>query len=242
MDRGSLAPTIAIAWYQSDDIAEIYTTLGYLVPIISVLSMSIMPRAKYIQTLILNALGICIGASMSLLGIWSAIQARKHTTPAGSKVQYNSSQSAVCAIWLFTNIYFVNVMRAKMPALQFPVIMYSIFTNISFTYGPIFQTMAQAEALIRQLLIGFLSAFAISTGVSLFIIPISSRTVVQKEQAGYIQGIRGVLKVGAHSYINLLQELCVWQSRFINIRYNRLKQRISQVWKTLICFQRMKPP
>jgi hypothetical protein len=41
-----------------------------------------------------------------------------------------------------------------------------------------------------------LSAFAISTGVSLFIIPISSRTVVQKEQAGYIQGIRGALKVG----------------------------------------------
>lgn len=140
---------------------------------------------------------------MSLLGIWSAIQARKHTTPAGSTAQYNSSQSAVCAIWLFANIYIANVMSAKMPALQFSVILYSIFTNISFTFGPIFQTMAQAEALIKQLLIGFLSAFALSTGVSLFVIPISSRTVVQKEQVGYIQGIRGALKVGALSYINL---------------------------------------
>jgi hypothetical protein len=37
--RGSIAPIIAIAWYQSTDIAEIYTTLGYLVPILSVLSM-----------------------------------------------------------------------------------------------------------------------------------------------------------------------------------------------------------
>lgn len=84
-----------------------------------------------------------------------------------------------------------------MPALQFPVIMYSIFTNVSFTYGPLFQTIEEGEAIVRQLLLGFLSAFAISTGVSLFIIPISSRTVVQKEQAGYIQGIRGALKVGS---------------------------------------------
>ena len=82
-----------------------------------------------------------------------------------------------------------------MPALQFPAIMYSIFTNVAFTYGPHFQTMAQAESLVRQLLISFLSAFAIATGVSLFIMPISSRTIVMKEQAGYILGIKGALKV-----------------------------------------------
>lgn len=131
---------------------------------------------------------------MALLGIWVGIKAREHTSPAGSKARYNSSQAAVCAIWLFANIYFANVMRAKMPALQFPVIMYSIFTNVSLTYGPILQTIAQGESLIRQLLLGFLSALAISTGVSLFIIPVSSRTVVRKEQAGYIQAIRGALK------------------------------------------------
>jgi hypothetical protein len=138
---------------------------------------------------------LTMASSMALLGIWSSIQARKHTTPAGSTQSYNSSQSTVCAIWLFANIYFVNVIRAKVPALQFPVIMYSIFTNVAFTYGPLFQTMVQAEALIKQLLTGFLSAFAIATGVSLFIIPVSSRTVLQKEQAGYVQGIRGALKV-----------------------------------------------
>ena len=87
-------------------------------------------------------------------------------------------------------------MRAKVPALQFPIIIYSIFANVAFTYGPIFQTEAQAESLITKLLIGFFSAFAIATGVSLFIIPVSSRTVVQKQQAGYIQLIRGTLKVG----------------------------------------------
>jgi hypothetical protein len=72
--------------------------------------------------------------------------------------------------------------------------MYSIFTNVAFTYGPLFPTISAGEALIKQLLEGFLTAFAISTGVSLFIIPISSRTVVFKEQAGYIQLIRAIMK------------------------------------------------
>lgn len=132
---------------------------------------------------------------MALLGIWSGVQARKHTTPPGSTERYNSSQAVVCALWLFANIYFVNALRAKIPALQFPAIMYSIFTNVAFTFGPNFQTIEQGEALIRQLLIAFLAAFALSTAVSLFVIPVSSRTVVQKEQAQYVQAVRGTLKV-----------------------------------------------
>jgi hypothetical protein len=85
---------------------------------------------------------------------------------------------SVCAIWLFANIWFANTLRAKIPALQFPVIMYSIFTNVSFTYGPLFTTVSAGQELIKSLLEGFLTAFAIATGVSLFIIPVSSRTVV----------------------------------------------------------------
>ncbi|KFY72534.1 hypothetical protein V499_07347 [Pseudogymnoascus sp. VKM F-103] len=204
MFKGSLAPIIAVAWYESLDIARIFTTLGYLVPVITVLSISIMPRAKYIQTLILNTIGICLGSAVALLGIWSGVQARVHTTPPGSTARYNSSQAAVCAIWLFANIYLVNALRAKIPALQFPAIMYSIFTNVAFTFGPNLQTIEQGEALIRQLLIAFLAAFAISTGVSLFIIPVSSRAVVQKGQAAYVQAIRGVLKAQT-AYIQSLE-------------------------------------
>lgn len=164
-----------------------------------------MPRAKYIQTLILNLIGICIGSAVALLGIWSGVQARIHTTPVGSTATYNSSQSAVCAIWLFFNIWFVNVMRAKIPALQFPVIMYSIFTNVAFTYGPLFPTIAAGEALIKQLLEGFLTAFAISTAVSLLIIPVSSRTVVFKEMTGYVEAIRGTIKAQT-AYLQSLEK------------------------------------
>ena len=111
--RGSVPPTVALAFYQAPAVASIYSTLGYLVPIISVLSMCIMPRAKFIQTMVINLVGVCVGSAVALLGIWSGVKAREHTTPAGTITAYNSSQSAVCAIWLFANIYFVNVMRAK---------------------------------------------------------------------------------------------------------------------------------
>ncbi|CZR57246.1 uncharacterized protein PAC_07136 [Phialocephala subalpina] len=192
--RGSVAPTIGIAFYEANSVADIYSTLGYLVAIISVLAMPIMPRAKYFQTLILNVIGICVGSAVALLGIWSGVQARLHTSASGSTESYNSSQAAVCAIWLFANIWFANTLRAKVPALQFPVIMYSIFTNVAFTYGPLFPNIAAGESLIKRLLEGFLTAFALATAVNLFIIPVTSRKVVFKEQAGYIGLIRGTLK------------------------------------------------
>jgi hypothetical protein len=172
---------------------------------ISVLSMAILPRAKFVQTMILNILSTCLGSAVALLGLWSGIQARKHTTPEGSKESYNSSQSAVCAIWLVFNIWAVNLLRAKFPVLQFPSIVYSIFTNVAFSFGPIFQTMAQAESLIKELLEGFLTAFALAAGVSLFIIPISSRTVVFSEMTGYIGAIRGTIKAQT-AYLESLEK------------------------------------
>lgn len=84
-----------IAFYQADSVAKTFSTFGFLVPIITVLAIAIMPRAKFLQTMMLNTLGICIGSAVSLLGIWSGVKAREHTTPAGSTATYNSSQAAL---------------------------------------------------------------------------------------------------------------------------------------------------
>lgn len=148
MFKGALPPTIAIGLYQWTGFAETYSTLGYLVAVMSILSFAIMPRAKFIQTMLLNIIGICIGACVALLSIYCSVQARAHTTahqagaskpatggpsPGAAVVPYNSSASAVCAIWLFFNIYASNTLRALKPQLQFPVIMYSIFANVAST-------------------------------------------------------------------------------------------------------------
>ncbi|QSZ37228.1 hypothetical protein DSL72_009322 [Monilinia vaccinii-corymbosi] len=205
MFKGSLAPTIAIAFYEADSVSKTYSNLGYLVAIISVLSLSFMPRAKFLQTMILNAFGTCIGAAVGMLGLWSCIKARENTSTPGVAQSYNSSQSTVCAIWLFANIWFANMLRSKSPALNIPTIMYSIFSNIAFTYGPLFSTIVAAELLIKQMLKAFFTAFALSTLVNLLIIPVSCRMVVFKEQAGYIQLMRGLLKAQS-AYLQSLEE------------------------------------
>jgi hypothetical protein len=176
---------------QAPTVATYFGTLGYLVPIISVLAMAVMPRGKFLMNLLLNALAVCVGSAVSLLALWSGIQARHNTTPAGSQpTAYNSSQSAVCAVWLFANIWFVNVLRAKLPAFNLPVITYSILVNVSATFGPRMTTTAAAQAFVQQLLTAMLTALALAAAVNLFVFPVSSRLVVFKELAGAVGLLR----------------------------------------------------
>ncbi len=184
--------------YQSTAISNLFTTVGYEIPVITVLALVILPRGKFVQMLALNLLAVCVGSALSLLVLWSSIQARINTShPAPSppsatlaRAPYNSSQSAVCAVWLFVNIWLVNLIRAKLPSFNLPAIVYSIFVNIAATNGPALTNVAQAEALVTQLLTSMLLALGISTGVSLFVFPISSRMIVQAQFKGAIGIVR----------------------------------------------------
>lgn len=205
MGKAALPPTIALAMYEADAVAQFYSTLGYLVAIISILGFCIMPRAKFIQTMTMNVISTCVGSAFAMLMVWSAVKAREHTTvPGAPPSRYNSSQSAVLGVWLFFQIYIVNTLKAKFPQLAFPAIIYSIQVNVAATSGFLFTTPAQCENFIRRLLISFLTGFGIATGVSLFIIPITCRKVVVKEMTGYL----GLLKaaIAAHKgYIHTLE-------------------------------------
>ena len=230
MFKGALPPTIAIALYQSAGFAETYSTLGYLVAIMSILSFAIMPRAKFFQTMSFNIISICIGSCVALLTIYCSVQARAHTTPpipsgpksssggpspGASVAPYNSSASAVCAIWLFFNIYVSNTLRASRPQLQFPVIMYSIFANVASTYAPQFATMVQGIAFTKRLLEAFLTGFGIASAVSLLIFPFTSRTVVFNMAAGYIGALRAVLRAQSR-YLESLESKDVFKERAKN--------------------------
>jgi hypothetical protein len=206
MGKAALPPTIALAMFQADAVAKVYSTLGYLTAIISILGFCIMPRAKFVQTMTMNILGTCIGSAIAMLMVWSGVKAREHTTTPGAPPErYNSSQSAVLGVWLFFQIYVVNTLKAKLPQLAFPVIIYAIQVNVAATNGFLFRTTAQCEAFILRLLESFLTGFALATGVSLFIIPVTSRKVVMKEVTGYIGLLRGALS--AHkTYIHSLED------------------------------------
>ncbi|KAB5513350.1 hypothetical protein GE09DRAFT_632228 [Coniochaeta sp. 2T2.1] len=213
MFKGSLPPIIGIAMLQSKPVAEYFLTLGYLIPIVSVLGLALLPRGKFLQNLVLNVFAIGFGAAIALLALWSSVKAREHTTPAGEsiidpatgRVRYNSSQSAVLAVWLFVNIWFVNVLRAKFPAFVVPVILYSILVNVASTFGTKLPTVHAAEHFIQELITAMLAGMALSTGVSLLIIPISSRMVVFGEFAGAIGLLRKAMGLQKKYLVGLEQ-------------------------------------
>ncbi len=216
MVKGALPPAISLAAYQSTSFADTFSTLGYLVAIMSVLSFAILPRSKFTQTLLLNVIAICFGAAIALLAIYCSVQARAHTTPVrppsssgpspgASVVGYNSSASAVCAIWLFFNIYLANTLRASRPQLQFPVIVYSIFVNVGLTYAPSFPTMTAGISFAKRLLETFLTGFAIAAGVSYFIFPVTVRMGFLKQAAGFIGAVQNILNA-QNSYLQTLEK------------------------------------
>ncbi|KAH9844572.1 Aromatic acid exporter family member 2 [Teratosphaeria destructans] len=228
--KGAIAPTIATTCYQATSYADTFTTLGYLVGIMAILSLPIQPRAKFLQTMLVNLLSTSLGAALSLLAGYCAVRARINTegiTKSGgtgtsgmaaagaATTTYNSSASAVAALWLIVWIYAISVVRAKCPQFTIPCIMNAIFANVSMIYIPQFATTGQLQAFVRRLLEAFLTGFAISTAVSLWIFPLTSRQVVFKEMAGYIQSLRAVIQANLE-YCRSLEEMDPFAPHRIN--------------------------
>lgn len=205
-----MPPTIGVAIYQSTAFAETYSTLGYLVPIVSVMTVAVMPRGKFLQTLTLSVLSVSFGAALAMLVLYSGIQARAHTSgpltaeelaayKATGRPPYNSSQSAVCAIWLVFSIWLINVIRAKLPTMNLPSIVFSILINVSCTSGPLLISTTQARALVKQIYTAMLTAMALSAGVSLLVFPVTSRKILMAQTAGAIGLLRkAVVLQGAY--------------------------------------------
>lgn len=232
MFKGAIAPTIAMSAYQATPFASTYTTIGYLVGIMTILSLPIQPRAKFLQTMLINILVVCIGCSVALLAMFCAVQARIQSegyrgpgtggpgtsgmaAAGAATTTYNSSASAVAGIWLFVEIYAISVVRAKAPQFTIPCILFAIFANVSMIYAPQFGTMTQAISFAERLLESFFTGFAISTATSLVIFPLSSRQVVFMEITGYIGSLRGALKANL-DYMHSLEDSDMFAPHRVN--------------------------
>ncbi|CEJ61560.1 hypothetical protein PMG11_10089 [Penicillium brasilianum] len=199
MLKGALAPTITIAIYQSDAISNITTTIGYLSALISVLSQGLMPRAKFMKIMFFDLLATCVSASLCCLAVFCAVKAREHNTPtdASDAVRngYNSDACAVAAVWLIFMIWGANALRALKPMeLQDPMVAFSIFASVTITRAGTFITLSEGLEFISRLLKGFMIGFAIATGVSLLIFPITSRGDVFHDIKEYVSLAEGVLQ------------------------------------------------
>jgi hypothetical protein len=217
---------------ESTTVADFYTTLSYVVAIISILSFAIMPRALFIQTMFLNLVAVCLAAAFGLLEIYCAVEARRHTTPEGSSpnspvgpptpgvklVVYNSSASAVAAIWLIFQIYAINTVRAKYQQYFLPSILYSIYVIVISTVAPQIPLMSAGITFTKRLLEAFLTGFAIATGVSLFVIPTTSRQVVFRDFTEYFAALQGGLNAYRAYFHSLEKEEGVNKSFMVDIK------------------------
>ncbi|KAH7417167.1 hypothetical protein BKA64DRAFT_291476 [Cadophora sp. MPI-SDFR-AT-0126] len=198
MVKPSISAVIAMAIYQKHSVAVNYLNLGYLIIIVSIITVPILPRGKYLMNLFLCLFLTCFACGMVYLGIWTGIKARQHTTPPDAPPSvargYNSSASVVNAIFLMVNMFGINTLRASRVSLKIPAIHYTIFTLVGFTYGPQQATVAHARRFTKELFYAFLTGHAISTGVALFIIPVSSRKVFFGGVIGFLQSCRGLWK------------------------------------------------
>jgi hypothetical protein len=111
----------------------------------------------------------------------------------------------------FTRDADIHRFRAYRPQYFLPTIVFSIFINITSTYGTLFATMEQVEALgnniprlfstdllmflVSRLLETFFAGFAISAAVSIFVIPITSRTLISMLMTGQIHALKKTLEV-----------------------------------------------
>ncbi|KAJ5979646.1 hypothetical protein N7481_006944 [Penicillium waksmanii] len=198
MLKGALAPTITIAIYQSTAISNITTTIGYLSALISVLSQGLMPRAKFMKIMFFDLLSTCVSASICCLAVFCAVKARQHNTPhnASEAVRngFSSDACAVSAIWLIFMIWAANSLRALKPMeLQDPMVAFSIFASVTITRAGMFTSLSEGLEFISRLLKGFMIGFAIAAGVSLLILPITSRGNVFQDMKRYVAAVEGVL-------------------------------------------------
>lgn len=59
--------------------------------------------------------------------------------------------------------------------LQDPMVAFSIFSGVTLTHAGTFPTVATGLDFVRQLLLAFIFGFSIAIGVSLFVLPLTSR-------------------------------------------------------------------
>lgn len=237
MFKGALAPTIAIAAYQSEAWSQQFTTIGYLVGVVTVLSLVIQPRAKFIQSMFINIFCATTGTCIALLACYCTIQARLHSERAGGGSQgtsgmpapgaqtvgYNSSASAVAGVWLFAWIFMISVIRAKLPQWTIPCILWAIYANISMTYAPQFNQMSQAISLVLNMFEAQLTGFAIASGVALVVFPFTSRQVAFDDMKEYFTKLREVLDANL-VYLNSLENTDMFSAQRTNTAGDKSKR------------------
>ena len=229
--KGALAPTVAIAAYQSSAWATQYNSIGFLVGVVAVFALVTQPRAQFLQSLFVHIIVATIAYAISLLASFSAVSARANSesgSPGSGGLDtvgiavtgaptapYNSSAAAVTGIWLFAEIFVISVFRAMMPQYALPSFIWAIVANVSLMFAPQFGSMQQAAVFCTSMYITQLTGLAVSALVSLFVFPLTSREILFADMRDYIVASRAVLRANM-KYLKSLENSDMFALRRTN--------------------------
>ncbi|KAE8448506.1 hypothetical protein EG329_009387 [Mollisiaceae sp. DMI_Dod_QoI] len=197
-----------------NSVAAHYSTIGYLIPIMTILTVPILPRARFIQNFLVTSLLVCLAGALSLLAMWCSVKARENTThTTGSKSNgpvpgalispYNAAASVNMAVWFFFMVWLANTFRAYRPQYFLPSIVFGVFVNATGSYGPLFGLMEESEVLVSRLLETFFAGFAISFAVNFFIIPFTSRNLITMFSTLELNGFKSVFQAHTQYMLSL---------------------------------------
>ncbi|EXJ61463.1 uncharacterized protein A1O5_11779 [Cladophialophora psammophila CBS 110553] len=215
MFKGAVAPTVGLAIYQDASVAAHYSTIGYLIPIMSLFVVPILPRARFLQNFLVTCFLTCLAAAISLLYMWTAVKARQNTThlsaeqrsngpvPGAEVVPYNAAASACLAVWFFFWLWAYNTFRAFRPQYFLPLIVFGIFINITAVYGAIFPEMEQVYSLMRRLLDTFFVGFGLAFAVHFVVLPLTTRDLATLILNEYLHVLKSVIDAKAALLISL---------------------------------------
>jgi hypothetical protein len=68
MVKGALPPTIAIAMYRSPKVATVYGNFGFLIALVSILSLHLQPRARFQQNVALATVCLIFNSAIRTTG------------------------------------------------------------------------------------------------------------------------------------------------------------------------------
>lgn len=193
MLKGSLPILICLCLLETDLFDHKYGTTAYVSAIIAMFCMAPLPRAKFNQGIVLIALFECFAASIVLLGMYCGIKARESSSNPTDR--YNSSQAAVCAVWLFLDIWLFSMLRSKMPMVTAPVFIQNVFAMILFTYAPRFPTMKASISVVLSILELFLIGNGVAAAVHYVVFPITTRTILFKQQHAFVESLKNAIKL-----------------------------------------------
>ena len=193
MLKGSLPILICLCLLETDLFDHRYGTTAYMSAIIALFSMAPLPRAKFNQGIVLIVLFQCFASSIVLLGMYCGVKARESSSNPTDR--YNSSQAAVCAVWLFLDIWLFSMVRSKMPMVSAPVFVQNVFAMILFTYAPRFPTMEASISVVLTILELSLVGNGAAAAVHYVVFPITTRTILFKQQHAFVGSLKNAIKL-----------------------------------------------